>query len=406
MICNIFSHQTDWKKIKEILAKHYPKAKIEVEEADTSGYITATIPGGFLSSNKKIKIACRQRVVPSYNLAASTNDPVVRRLTDLYNYIASIPAKNNTIKELLLRKTETINSEFCIREEKCSAKELKPFLADLANDLDAFLLVQPNTVISKADGEHFLDKALNLLLDSEGNCEVETLSVEINASTFDSQEPITEEQLQRKHKSEQILSGLNIAINKRLPCIEAEDATTIRSKEEIGRRVSILAITNLVAFGNISSEWAIEYLKEGEMWDYVTPAEKFFLANPTDEKKSNETWKCEDIWVLMWALNKVDDLGPVDQLCALTNIPAEEYPVAENRFPNEFIAGLGTLRSAKEILDAADLYYRADWACVDARIKGREMENAHPGVVYERHYALNWLINYMNQDWDDITCDT
>lgn len=28
------------------------------------------------------------------------------------------------------------------------------------------------------------------------------------------------------------------------------------------------------------------------------------------------------------------------------------------------------------------------------------------GVVQERHHALNWLIGYCGQDWDDITTDT
>ncbi len=64
------------------------------------------------------------------------------------------------------------------------------------------------------------------------------------------------------------------------------------------------------------------------------------------------------------------------------------------------------MRSKVELLDAADLYYRLDWACVDARINGKEMTQAHPGVVYERHYALNWLISYGNQEWDDVRCDT
>lgn len=28
------------------------------------------------------------------------------------------------------------------------------------------------------------------------------------------------------------------------------------------------------------------------------------------------------------------------------------------------------------------------------------------GVVKERHYALNWLVGYMDQAWDDVTTDT
>ncbi len=65
------------------------------------------------------------------------------------------------------------------------------------------------------------------------------------------------------------------------------------------------------------------------------------------------------------------------------------------------------LRSTEAILDQLDLVYRMNWACVDARIKGEEPGgNLMPGVVYERHYALNWLINYQNQDWDYISTDT
>ena len=27
-------------------------------------------------------------------------------------------------------------------------------------------------------------------------------------------------------------------------------------------------------------------------------------------------------------------------------------------------------------------------------------------VVIERHHALNWLIGYENQQWDDVSTDT
>lgn len=35
-----------------------------------------------------------------------------------------------------------------------------------------------------------------------------------------------------------------------------------------------------------------------------------------------------------------------------------------------------------------DLYYRLDWACVDARINGGDVSGVGSGLVYERHYAL------------------
>jgi len=65
------------------------------------------------------------------------------------------------------------------------------------------------------------------------------------------------------------------------------------------------------------------------------------------------------------------------------------------------------LKSKAEILDELDKTYRMNWACVDARIKGEAPTgNINPSVLYERHYALNWLTRYLNQNWDNVTTDT
>lgn len=53
-----------------------------------------------------------------------------------------------------------------------------------------------------------------------------------------------------------------------------------------------------------------------------------------------------------------------------------------------------------------DLYYGLDWAAIELRIKGHPSDKADEGVIRERHRALNWLIWYMNQDWDDVKTDT
>jgi hypothetical protein len=58
------------------------------------------------------------------------------------------------------------------------------------------------------------------------------------------------------------------------------------------------------------------------------------------------------------------------------------------------------LREIEEILDQADLIYRYDWACVDARLKQQQAPaNLNSSVVVERHGALNWLIQ-ADSDWD------
>lgn len=216
----------------------------------------------------------------------------------------------------------------------------------------------------------------------------------------------SKKELSRKERTEKFLEQKGVKINYNLPNIESESETTIRKPKEIAQRVTVLAVTNIVAFDGMTGDEAKEYLLKYNLWDYVTPDEKSFLKDPTPEKKNQETWKCEGIWTLMWALKIVDRLEFPDKMCDLNDIPNDKYPIAKDKDPNTFINAIDDARSKAEILDANDLYYRIDWACVDARINGLDLKGLNSGVVYERHYALNWLINYMDQEWDDISCDT
>ncbi len=407
MICTIYSHNPGFDRIKVIIQKKYPKGIITLSKQDEFEILELEIKGGIFGSPAKLKIAYRERTKHSYQLPEIDDSPLTTNLKGLYGYVYSLPTVNEKIKGLFLQKIQTLNCEFSILQEHGNTKDLKSLIRNLANEFDAILFVQPQTVISKADGQHFLNRDFELIIDGTGNCEIENLEVKIDSVYFDTeQSQLTEEQTKRKLTSENILKSRGIKINVNLPCIESESEILLRQPEEIAQRITILAITNLVAFDHFSGEEAIQYLKRYELWDFVTPDEKDFLANPTDEKKSLETWKCEGIWTLMWALNKVESLGFPDTLCNLGNISPENYPIGKDKNPNEFIDSVKNSRPKQEILDVNDLYYRFEWACVDARINGREINEINPSVVYERHYALNWLINYMGQDWDDISCDT
>ena len=407
MICTLYSHHLVFDRIVETLKETFSGAVISVGAQDEFRIVNVDIKGGLFSSSKKMKVSYRQRISPSYQLPETDDSPLTRNLKGLYGFVSSLPARNERIKSLFLHKIQTLNCEFSVIVEKGEIRELRQLLATFAGDFDAIVFVQPNTIISRAEGQHFLDRDLRLIIDGQGNSEIDNLDVSIDSAYFDSsQAEFTESQQNRKTRSEQILTQRNIKVNKNLPYIEDEQETVIRSAREIATRVSILAITNLVAFDNITGDDAISYLKQYKLWDEVTPNEKEFLANPTDAKRSQETWKCECIWVLMWALNKVSDLGFPDELCSLNNIPPHEYPIGQGKDPNNFINAITNSRTKEEILDANDLYYRIDWACVDARINNREIAEVNSSVVYERHYALNWLVNYMNQDWDDVSCDT
>lgn len=407
MICTIYSHQVGFENIKETILLNFPKGNISIHKEGESEIIEIEIKDDVLNSSKNVKILYRERAEPSYQIPEINDSDLTANLKGLYGFVYSLPTVNEKVKDLFLHKIETLNCEFTIIQEEGEIEDLETIITNIAKELDAILFVQPDTIISKSEGQHFLDQNLNLIIDTEGNCEIEDLNVTINSVYFDEdQNELEEDQQQRKEKNEIILEERNIKINRHLPCIESENQTTLRTPKEVAQRVSALAVVNLVAFNSISPEEATEYLQNYNLWDFTTENEKEFLADPTDDKKANESWKCEGIWVLMWALDKIETLDFPDEFCDLENINPDDYPVGQDKDPNIFIDSVVALRSKSEILDANDLYYRFNWACVDERINGRQIEEINPGIVYERQYALNWLINYMDQDWDSVSCDT
>lgn len=57
--------------------------------------------------------------------------------------------------------------------------------------------------------------------------------------------------------------------------------------------------------------------------------------------------------------------------------------------------------------DRQDLIFRYDWACVEARIHGKELTAVSGDIVFEWHYALNWLVGAEGiTDWDEVRTTT
>ena len=106
--------------------------------------------------------------------------------------------------------------------------------------------------------------------------------------------------------------------------------------------------------------------------------------------------------MLLWALGIYPDIGRPD---TITDVPLLAATLRD--LGPEGLRAKARLRPQSQLLDATDLMYRYHWAVVQARLDGLPVPSGlDPGVVYERHYALNWLIGYMDQAWDDISTDT
>jgi hypothetical protein len=216
---------------------------------------------------------------------------------------------------------------------------------------------------------------------------------------------------ERKARTETLLASLGVPLNRNLPLIEPESEVRTRSAEEVAKRCGVLLARAAVGHSSGQHE-TLEWLTARGLWESTSNKEKQFFQDPapSEQSKFAATWEVEKINVFLWALGYINTLALPCEVCDVPliqrNLPPPGLPKSESlRLWSQFIQD-AKLISVSAILDALDLTYRIDRAVVECRIHGQPPPAGfNPGVVYERHYALNWLTCYAD-DWDEITCDT
>lgn len=136
---------------------------------------------------------------------------------------------------------------------------------------------------------------------------------------------------------------------------------------------------------------------------WLSGEERDYLDGKLDDAASHNRfgWRYECCAVLLWALS-LFELGEPNEICDASRLGALIW---NNDFDS--LMKKAKLRSRDEILDMQDLLFRYDWACVDARIHGTTVEAVNSEIVYEWHYALNWLVGAEGvTDWDRVRTTT
>lgn len=222
-------------------------------------------------------------------------------------------------------------------------------------------------------------------------------------STQSKASDLPDEQEARKNRSVVICRKENVPVNEHLPLIESEADSTRRTTEQVAKRAISLCIVALKGEG-VDKETISKLVKKYEAVIVFTEDESSFIGDPDPPEilKIQFAWRYECYSVMLWALGYVENLDRPEKICDA----GKAVSILMENGPVKFIEN-SKLRPQSEILDAADLIYRYHWAVVDARINNRETPTKlEKGVVKERHYALNWLVGYCDQEWDDITTDT
>ena len=207
----------------------------------------------------------------------------------------------------------------------------------------------------------------------------------------------------RRARSIRRLTAEGVPVLPSLPVIESESEVRRRPAAEIANRAMALLFVAARAEG-LEQARAANLVAQYSLTSELTPQERAFLAAPTmsDADRAKFSWRYEAAWVLLWSLGYVERLERPQQ----TIDPATVARIVADRGRDRFLRE-ARLRSLPDILDEADLIYRYSWAADDARVNGMPAPaGLNADVISERHHALNWLIGYLDQAWDDVTNDT
>jgi hypothetical protein len=220
-------------------------------------------------------------------------------------------------------------------------------------------------------------------------------------TNLDSPEP-TKEQLNRKEKYTKLVASFNVPVSESLPVIEDSKSIKPRSAEEIAKRAIAVAVAAVKGEGMPHDE-VMGIVKEWGITSYFSPEELQFInkQNVTEQERLKFAWRYEGLDVLLWALGYKKDLPAPNQIC---NVKDDVGIIVNNK--GILLTNNSKVRSINEMLDMADYYYRLHWAAIELRLNGKSSEAIDEEIIMERHYALNWLIRYMGQEWDDISTDT
>lgn len=203
---------------------------------------------------------------------------------------------------------------------------------------------------------------------------------------------------ERKLNSEKRLVSLGIVLTENLPPIENDDVN-FKSAQHIAKRILILSYLNCVAFDPSLQQEVMMFLIRERLWDEASEQEKALFHKPrlSEDEAALIQWRSESIWLMLWAINKVDTMALPTKTVNIEEI----FPLLPGFFEstNDFIDN-ATTRDHAEILDESDLTFRMNWAIHEASSRDQTIPGIEPFVAYERYVSLNWITGVVDQ-WQD-----
>lgn len=196
----------------------------------------------------------------------------------------------------------------------------------------------------------------------------------------------------RTHSIKQV-EKLGYPTNPNLPLLDKPAHS--RPEDEVFGRMMCVFITSACAYG-VNKADGLGWLEREGFSAAMTPQELEFLEAEEADGTLFQN-RVEALYVLAWSLGYVRRL----------NYSERSDDDFVHLFPNVKTGQTATLMRAKakprsigQVFSNLDLAFCLDWAIEDAKKNQRRIPGeVHPTVIYQRHWALEWLLG--DGEWTD-----
>ena len=172
----------------------------------------------------------------------------------------------------------------------------------------------------------------------------------------------------------------------------------VRKAKACAERCVILYALINTAHGDDSAKIS-QWLHAENLWSALSKNEAAFLAlpKPNEQAKLNMTWRIEALHLLLWSLAKIEHTAPLNEMC-----DTEAISACCSFYLNDTADFIRTakLRDTHTLSALNEVLIQAH-----SKIHHNSAESFEPSIIEERRYAMNWLLGYCEQSWDDITTD-
>lgn len=361
--------------------------------------LTRLFSGWSLENSGDTLIAARRKLLSRQRIAFHLKSRDVdgasftEMMRGMHDFFAAIPTDKESLKQSLLAQIKVFTLCVGVVADKDMDDATFGAVMTVAGEGHGLIFLPPADLYT-ADGA--------TVFNADGESDFDSWTVTAPAALLVPSKATASGEA-RKERSNKCLAAEGVPGCAALPPIVGDAAYLPRSVEEVARRTLGILLTSV--FAELVSSRGVEaaresiadLLKRYGAQEFLSPGERAFISGPAPDEQSlaDFTRRYECAWVGLWALGFVDTLVYSGAVCDAGSMAAMVRDCGD--YPG-FLRSC-RLRAPSRILDEADRTYRYDWACVDARVNGRDVPaGLDPGVVVERHRMFNWLIRYMDAD--------